>query len=135
MYTKISKAGRRIHRCFPRFYLRFGGWVLSSLPDTLSKSERRQLAARPKITASSVWDGSYFTSAEKYLLDQFPLRESFRTVKSPQPILCVPPKGQPRIFIKNGFAVSNSYPLSDKSVEVYLKRVNAISEVCSKKPT
>lgn len=133
MYTKISKAAVAFTAVFLAFIFVFGGWVLLKSPDTLSKSERRQLAARPKITASSVWDGSYFTSAEKYLLDQFPLRESFRTVKALNRFYVFRQKDNHGIFIKNGFAVSNSYPLSDKSVEVYLKRVNAISEVCSKK--
>ncbi len=53
------------------------------LPDTaLSESERRALAQVPDISVSSVLDGVFMQNLEKYLPDQFPLREQFRTVKA-----------------------------------------------------
>ncbi len=53
------------------------------LPDaTLSESERRALAKLPDISVSSVLDGVFMQNLEKYLPDQFPLREQFRTVKA-----------------------------------------------------
>ena len=47
-----------------------------------SQTERRPLAKRPALSFSSVANGSFMNSFEKYLLDQFPLRNSFRTLKA-----------------------------------------------------
>ena len=53
------------------------------LPDAPeSQSERRLLAKRPALSLSSVADGSFMSGFEKYMLDQFPLRDSFRTLKA-----------------------------------------------------
>lgn len=62
-----------------------GGFLLSALltPDkTDSLAERRTLAQRPALRASAVTDGTYMTAFEKYTLDQFPLRDSFRALKA-----------------------------------------------------
>lgn len=62
-----------------------GGFLLAALltPDkTDSLAERRTLAQRPALRASAVADGTYMTAFEKYTLDQFPLRDSFRALKA-----------------------------------------------------
>lgn len=54
-----------------------------ALPDTqLSQSERRTLAQFPEFSASAVLDGAFMQNLEKYLPDQFPLRETFRSIKA-----------------------------------------------------
>lgn len=53
------------------------------LPDgDVSVSERRPLEQFPKVTVQSIMNGSFGDKLEKYLLDQFPLREPLRTLKS-----------------------------------------------------
>lgn len=53
------------------------------LPDTqTSASERRKLAQAPEITAGAVFDREFSDDLETYLLDQFPLRETFRQVNA-----------------------------------------------------
>lgn len=53
------------------------------LPDgDLSQAERRHLAQVPKISAKAVFSGDYFSDWEEYLLDQFPGRQEFRTIKA-----------------------------------------------------
>ena len=47
-----------------------------------SESERRKLAAFPKFTLSSFESGSFAKNFETASLDQFPLRDKFRTVKA-----------------------------------------------------
>lgn len=52
-------------------------------PDAaLSKSERRPLQQLPALSAESVLAGSFQQKFENYALDQFPLREQFRTLKA-----------------------------------------------------
>lgn len=63
--------------------LLFLGILHILLPDqALSRTERRSLAQFPNLTFSSVMDGVFMQNMEKYLPDQFPAREGFRSVKS-----------------------------------------------------
>ncbi len=53
------------------------------LPDrALSDTERRALAQAPEFSSQKVFDGSYSSELETYLLEQFPLRDSFRGIKT-----------------------------------------------------
>lgn len=75
-----------------RYYLTSAAFVLIIflfaaahilLPDSdVSVSERRPLEQFPKITIQTVMNGSFGNQLEEYLLDQFPLREPLRSLKS-----------------------------------------------------
>lgn len=53
------------------------------LPDkAVSKTERRTLAKFPAFTGASFLDGTFMSQLETYLLEQFPMRDAFRTVKA-----------------------------------------------------
>ena len=47
-----------------------------------SQSERRTLAQRPVLSGESLRSGRFMTEFEAYVQDQFPLRESFRSLKA-----------------------------------------------------
>ncbi len=65
------------------------------LPDKdFSPTERKPLAQSPALTWDAIRTGDYFTDAETYLLDQFPLRPKFLNAK--------------RILDKNVFLMSSS---------------------------
>ena len=57
----------------------FAVWFLLSPEVDESRTERRLLAKRPTLSFSSVADGSFMNGFEKYMLDQFPMRDGFRT--------------------------------------------------------
>ena len=64
------------------FLLGFFLWSLF-LPDAkTSVSERRPLEAFPTLTGETVLSGEFMSSFESYTLDQFPMRDAFRTVKT-----------------------------------------------------
>ena len=53
------------------------------LPDAdVSRAERRTLAQAPALTAEAVFSGDYMEDLETYLLDQFPARDGWRTLKA-----------------------------------------------------
>lgn len=64
------------------FVLGLSGWAAVKPPDALSVSERRPLAQRPEMTAAGVLSGRFMSDYESYAVDQFPLREQFRTLKA-----------------------------------------------------
>ena len=61
-----------------------GGMIVHVLlPDgEVSRAERRKLAKFPEITAETLVSAEFSEDLEEYLLDHFPLRDGFRTVKS-----------------------------------------------------
>ena len=60
----------------------FGIWSII-LPDTeVSRAERRKLEQAPELSAQSVFSGTYMTDLETYWLDQFPLRDAWRSIKA-----------------------------------------------------
>lgn len=50
--------------------------------DSFSEEERRVLASFPELNTESVLSGKFMSSFELYTQDQFPLRKSFRSLKS-----------------------------------------------------
>jgi len=53
------------------------------LPDTtISQKERRHLQQFPIPNMETVLSGNYFAKLESYMLDQFPFRDSFRSLKT-----------------------------------------------------
>lgn len=56
-------------------------WLLPP-QEVFLTTERRKLTQRPKFSLDTMSDGSFMTEFEKYTLDQFPLRDQFRTLKA-----------------------------------------------------
>ena len=48
----------------------------------ISESERRKLAQMPEISVDTIFSGKFMTNFEDFTLDQFPLRDRFRTLKA-----------------------------------------------------
>ena len=71
-------------------------------------AERRKLAQMPQISVNSVFSGKFMPDFEDFTLDQFPLRDSFRQVKS---LLCAEPKGQQRHLLGGGYRGEDRVPI------------------------
>lgn len=95
---------------------------------TVSDSERRPLAQLPAITLDSISGGKFMADFEKYSLDQFPLRDGFRTVKSLVHQFVLGHRDNNGIYLQDGYAVKQEYPLKADSVEHALERLNHIYE-------
>ncbi len=94
----------------------------------ISEAERRPLAQIPEISADTVLDGSFMTDFEDFTLDQFPLRDSFRQLKSIFHQYVLGQKDNNGIYIADGYAVKQEYPLMEASVNHFLNRVNYLHE-------
>ena len=92
----------------------------------ISISERRNLETKPKINKDDIISGKYFKNLESYLLDQISFREKFRTIKSLNELYIYRKLDNHNIIIKDGYATSISYPLSDKKINLYIKKINYI---------
>ena len=82
----------------------------------MSDAERRPLAQFPEISAEAITNGTFMTDFTDYSLDQFPLRDSFRRVKSLFHSYVLRQKDNNGIYIAQGSAAKLEYPLNETSV-------------------
>ena len=88
----------------------------------ISDAERRPLKQMPELSASTLLSGKFMTEFEDYTLDQFPMRDGFRTVKSLFHYYVLGQKDNNGIYIADGYAVKQEYPLNEASVDHALER-------------
>ncbi|MDO5409072.1 MAG: DHHW family protein [Lachnospiraceae bacterium] len=96
--------------------------------DDFSVSERRRLASLPAMSVDSVLSGEYFRDFEEYSLDQFPLRDAFRVLKSVSEFYLFGKSDNHDIYISDGYAVKIEYPLDKSSVRSAVKKLNYLYE-------
>ena len=103
----------------------FAGFVPAK---DMSDSERRPLAQMPAITLDSVVSGKFMKDFETYSLDQFPLRDGFRTVKSLFHQYVLRQKDNNGIYLYYGYAAKQEKELNRDSLNHALNRFNHIYE-------
>ena len=107
------------------------GFLLAAIltPDrTDSLSERRKLAQRPVLRASAVADGTYMTAFEKYTLDQFPLRDSFRALKAFFSGDILRQLDNNGVYAADGHLAKLDYPVNTDLVRHAAERFSAVYE-------
>ncbi len=98
------------------FLLSFLIWSIF-LPDkALSTGERRPLNQFPETNAQTVLDGSFMADFEGYTLDQFPLRDGWRTIKALTSRYLFGQLDNNDIYFKNGHLAKIEYPENPSSV-------------------
>ena len=91
-----------------------------------SDAERRPLAQMPEITAETLLDGEFMTKFESYTLDQFPLRDQFRQLKSLAHYYVFNQLDNNEIYIAQDHAAQMEYPLDTDSVNHALKQFQKV---------
>ena len=94
----------------------------------VSDSERRPLAQMPSVNLDTIGSGKFMKDFEKFSLDQFPLRDGFRTVKSLFHQYVLGQKDNNGIYLHEGFAAKQESQLNGDSVNHALERFNHIYE-------
>ena len=104
------------------------GWAWFGPVQEHSETERRPLAQMPEISADSLLGGKFMTAFEDYTLDQFPLRDSFRTLKSLFHYGVFQQKDNNKIYLEDGYAAKLEYPLNTQQLEHGTDVFNGIYE-------
>ena len=94
----------------------------------VSEAERRPLAQMPELSGESLLNGKFMSEFESFTLDQFPLRDSFRQLKSLFHYYILGQKDNNDIYLSEGFAVKQEYPYNASSAEHALGRFNHLYE-------
>jgi len=84
--------------------------------EEVSESERRKLQQFPIPTWSSIADTSFMSDFETYTLDQFPARDSFRTLKSIAHYFFFAQMDNNDIYLSDGSVSKLEYPLKENSI-------------------
>ena len=92
----------------------FAGWFGPA--KDISESERRPLAQMPEIKVETILSGKFMDAFEDFSLDQFPLRDTFRQIKSLFHYYVLGQRDNNDIYITDGFAVKQEYPLNETSL-------------------
>ena len=92
----------------------------------ISEAERRPLAQMPQINAETLMDGKFMTNFEKFTLDQFPLRDRFRQLKSLFHYYVMQYQDNNDIYVHDGYAVKLEYPMNPESMGLAVKRFQAV---------
>ena len=94
----------------------------------ISDSDRRPLAQMPSVTLDSLMSGKFKKAFESYSQDQFPLRDSFRTVKSLFHRYALGQKDNNGFYLYEDYAVKQDSQLNQDSINHVLERFNHIYE-------
>ena len=95
-------------------------WVRPA--DAVSESERRPLTQFPELTVKTIFDGSFMEKFEDYTLDQFPLRDAFRSFKANIQLKLFGQKDNNNIYVVDGYAAQLEYPYDVASIDRALAR-------------
>lgn len=96
------------------------------LPDTqISQSERRYLMQFPELTWETVTNGAFMQNIEKYLPDQFPLREGFRSLKAIFEKLTLRLDSSD-IYEYNGHLAALDFELNESLIEKAAEKLNMV---------
>ena len=88
-----------------------------SPPSSHSTAERRPLTQFPDISSQQLLSGKFMSDFESYTLDQFPLRDGFRSLKAQFHYNILRQKDNNGIYLADGHAAKLEYPLNEASVD------------------
>ena len=86
----------------------------------ISTSERRKLETFPKFTLNS----EFVTNLDKYLLDHFPSRDTFRSIKAKYNYNILNKLDNNNIYLKDNQIFKSNYPTNKKSISNFINNIN-----------
>lgn len=118
------------HLLVPLIFVLIVGTLTLSLfilPDKdVSEWERRKLQQMPEISISSLSSGRFMKDFETYLSDQFPLRDTFRTLKAKFHFDILGQKDNNDIYVIDGSAGKLDSKINGTSVSRFAEKMNSL---------
>lgn len=108
------------------FGLSFFAWFKPV--DDFSYTERRPLDKFPALNKETILNGKFMSEFEDYTLDQFPFRDSFRSIKSINHLYVFRQKDNNDVYIADGYVSKIDYPLSEKAMNNAIKKFESIKK-------
>ena len=103
-------------------------WGIFKSDDAVSESERRPLKQFPLFSAQEVLSGRFQSDFESYTLDQFPLRDAFRTLKALSVRYLFGEKDNNGIYMAGGYAAKLDDTIREDSLDHAADRFRYVYE-------
>ncbi len=97
-------------------------WAVLKPIDEYSESERRKLESFPELSVSTVLNGNFMGDFEGYTLDQFPLRDTFRSIKAAARFYLFGIAESNGLYVADGQIAKLDFPLNEASVNYAMDR-------------
>ena len=97
-------------------------------PDAFSGSERRVLEQFPKLSAERIASGKFMEEFESYSLDQFPMRDTFRSLKAFFTFSVFRQRDNEGIYLAEDYACKLEYPLQEAALDRAAERFTYVYE-------
>lgn len=94
--------------------------------DDFSATERRPLDQFPTLNAETITNGTFMKEFEEYTLDQFPLRDTFRSLKAAVHMYVFGQSDNNDVYTADGHISKLDFLLSDKAMENAVKKFESI---------
>ena len=110
------------------FIIYIGSFSILSIiiPDKeISITERRTLSKFPNIKFNSEW----IKDVDKYLLEQFVLRDQFRSIKANYNYYFLNSLDNNGIYLKDNYIYKNNYPTDNKSIENFKNKISKLNSL------
>lgn len=91
-----------------------------------SMTERRYLKTMPAITWGNVVSGRFMSDFESYTQDQFPARDTFRSIKSGVALFAFGKKDNNDLYVVDGYINKLEYPYRQESAEHAIKVFSSV---------
>ena len=102
-------------------------WVKT--PAEVSDAERRPLEQFPAVSGESLLSGQFMKDFADYAVDQFPLRDGFRTLNAYLTYYLLGQKDNNGIYLSDGYAAKMEYPLNESSIGNAVARFTELHEL------
>ena len=104
----------------------FSLWGIFGSKSDFSESERRVLAKLPEANAETIFSGKFMSDFEEYSLDHFPMRDTFRGIKSASVLGVFRQKETNGLYIQDGYLAKAETELSDEMLSHAAERFQYI---------
>lgn len=94
----------------------------------ISIFERRKLQTIPKFT----FENEYVIKLDKYLLDHFPFRDKFRSIKANFNYYILNKLDNNQIYLKDNYIFKSEYPTNKKSISNFINQINFMKRKLTK---
>ena len=97
--------------------------------DASSDAERRQLAQFPELTVETLLSGRFMTEFADYAVDQFPFRQSFRSLNVLLTRYGLGQTDSNGYYVHDGYIAKLEYPLNEGSISFAAARFQDLYEL------
>ncbi len=94
--------------------------------DAFSATERRPLDQMPELSITTLANGNFMSKFESYTLDQFPLRDGFRSIKAVVNRYVFGQQDNNGIYMVDGSISELAYPLRDNALNQTINKYTSI---------